>query len=140
MFPDPQIVMKPLEILRGRPVLRVDADKVPRVGVIPRYAEDEREMFWIDEPGLNMLHVVNAWEEDGGDTIVIVSSNIVSVEHVLEQINLVHLSLEKIVIDAKTKKIVMRRPLSGRSLEFEVINPQYAQKKNRYVCIYMLGI
>ncbi|KAH6760847.1 nine-cis-epoxycarotenoid dioxygenase 4 [Perilla frutescens var. frutescens] len=133
IFPDPQIVIRPFEILRGRPVLRVDADKVSRVGVIPRYAEDEREMFWIDEPGLNMLHVVNAWEEDDGDTIVIVASNILSVEHVLEQINLIHLSLEKIVIDAKTKKVVMRRPLSDSSLDFGVINPQYAQKKNRYV-------
>ncbi|KAH6804449.1 hypothetical protein C2S51_032696 [Perilla frutescens var. frutescens] len=123
----------PFEILRGRPMLRVDADKVSRVGVIPRYAEDEREMFWIDEPGLNVLHVVNAWEEDDGDKIMIVASNILSVEHVLEQINLIHLSLEKIVIDAKTKKVVMRRPLSDSSLDFGVINPQYAQRKNRYV-------
>ncbi|KAL1552675.1 ccd4,nced4 [Salvia divinorum] len=133
VFPDPQIAIEPLQILRGKPVLRIDGDKVPKLGVIRRDAEDEREMYWIDEPGLNMLHVVNAWDEDDGDTIVVVASNIQHVEHVLEKLDLVHLSLEKIVIDAKTKKIALRCPLSTLSLDFGVINPQYAQKKNRYV-------
>ncbi|XP_042002530.1 zeaxanthin 7,8(7',8')-cleavage dioxygenase, chromoplastic-like [Salvia splendens] len=110
VFPDPQIVIEPLQILRGKPVLRINGDKVPKLGVIQRDADDEREMYWIDEPGLNMLHVVNAWDEDHGDTIVVVASNIQPVEHVLEKLDLVHLSLEKIVIDAKTKK---RSPLSA---------------------------
>lgn len=132
VFPDPQIVIKPLEIMRGRPVLRVDINKVPRVGVIPRYAEGESEMYWIDVRGLNMLHVVNAWEEDDGKRIVIMASNILSIEHVLEKINLIHLSLEKIIIDTKAKKVV-RYPVSARSLDFGVINPRYSQKKIRYV-------
>ncbi|KAI3468519.1 hypothetical protein Pfo_025182 [Paulownia fortunei] len=133
IFPDTQVVINPLEIMRGRSIMRVDPDKVPRIGVIPRYAEDESEMYWIDVPGLNMLHSVNAWEEDGGDTIVIVASNVLSVEHALEKMNLIQFSLEKITIDAKAKKVVMRHPVSARSLDFGVINPEYAGKKNRYI-------
>ncbi|XP_047972675.1 zeaxanthin 7,8(7',8')-cleavage dioxygenase, chromoplastic-like [Salvia hispanica] len=138
IFPDPQIVIEPLQILRGKPVLRINGDKVPKLGVIRRDAEDEREMYWIDEPGMNLLHVVNAWDEDDGDTIVVVASNIQPVEHALEKLDLVHLSLEKIVIDAKTKKITMRSPLSALSLDFGVINPRYAQKKNRYVYVAVM--
>lgn len=43
--------------------------KVPRLGVIPRYAMDESKMKWFEVPGFNIVHAINAWEEDDGDTI-----------------------------------------------------------------------
>ncbi|PIN06771.1 Beta, beta-carotene 15,15'-dioxygenase [Handroanthus impetiginosus] len=130
IFPNTQIVLNPLWIFRGRSPLGVDRSKVPRFGIIPRFAEDEREMWWIDAPGLNMLHCVNSWEEDGGERIVIVASNIVSVEQVFENIDLSQLRLEKIVIDVKAKTME-RYPLSDKVLDLGVINPAYAMKKNR---------
>ncbi|XP_047973979.1 probable carotenoid cleavage dioxygenase 4, chloroplastic [Salvia hispanica] len=133
VFPDTQIAIKPIEILRGKSTMRVDLEKIPKLGVIPRYAADESEMHWIDAPGLNLLHTANSWEEeDGGGEIVIIASNMLSIEHVVEQIELVDLSMEKIVIDLATKD-VKRYPLSDLHLDFGVINPKYAGKKNRYV-------
>lgn len=137
VFPDTQIVINPWELLRGRSMMGVDLGKVPKLGVIPRYAEDEREMLWVDAPGVNLLHTANSWEEDGGGEIVMVASNMLSVEHVVEQMDLVKLSMEKIVIDVRTK-VVKRYPVSDRSLDFGVINPKYAGKKNRYYNEFLL--
>ncbi|KAK6137224.1 hypothetical protein DH2020_029033 [Rehmannia glutinosa] len=132
VFPDTQIVIEPKEILKGRPPLRIDPEKVSRLGIIPRYAEDESGMWWVEVPGFNMMHAVNAWEEDGGDTIVMVAPNVLGVEHVLERVDLIHSSMERIEINVSRKR-VRRRWVSTRSLDFGVINPAYVGKKNRYV-------
>ncbi|KAK6129649.1 hypothetical protein DH2020_036609 [Rehmannia glutinosa] len=130
VFPDTQIVMNPWWILRGRSAVGIDPDKIPRLGIIPRYAEDERGMRWIDAPGFNMLHCVNAWEEDGGGAIVMVASNIVSAEHIFDDMESSQLTLEKLTIDVKAKSM-KRQSLSTQVLDFAVINPAYAAKKNR---------
>ncbi|KAI3453901.1 hypothetical protein Pfo_010564 [Paulownia fortunei] len=88
VFPDTQLVMDFMEITRGRSPARVDSAKVPRLGIIPRYATDESELLWIEAPGFNMMHCFNAWEEDGGETIIIVASNLSLVEHALERLDL----------------------------------------------------
>lgn len=47
IFPDIQLMMKPLGLLKGEePLMGYDGGKVGRVGVIPRYATDESEMKW----------------------------------------------------------------------------------------------
>ncbi|KAH6820443.1 nine-cis-epoxycarotenoid dioxygenase 4 [Perilla frutescens var. hirtella] len=133
IFPDPQIVIEPTEVLKGKPPLRIDVAKVPRLGVIPRYAESDGEMWWVEVAGFNVVHAVNAWEEDGGDTIVMVATNVQPVEHALDRMDLVHASFERVEINV-TEKIVRRRSvLSLRNLDFAVINQAYVGKKNRYV-------
>lgn len=109
-----------------------DLSKVPRIGVIPRYAKDDSEMLWFEVEGFNMVHAINAWEEDGGDTVVIVAPNIVPVEHTLERMDLIHSSVEKLKIHLKTG-MVSRQTVSARNLDFGVINPAFVAKKNRYV-------
>ncbi|KAI3735966.1 hypothetical protein L6452_15494 [Arctium lappa] len=108
----------------------LDLKKVPRLGVIPRYAKDESEMKWFEVSGWNSLHTINAWEEDGGDTIVMVATNILSVEHLLERMDLIHASVEMVRIDIKTR-MVSRHPLSTRNLDLSVINPAFVGVKNR---------
>ncbi|KAL2517306.1 putative carotenoid cleavage dioxygenase 4 [Abeliophyllum distichum] len=120
-----------MDIFRGRSPVGVDPGKIPRLGSIPRYAKNKTKMYWIEVPGFNMLHAVNAWEEEDGEKIVIVASNVLSVEHALESMDLIHLSLEKVEIKVKEKK-VFRQPVSIKSLDFGVINPAYIGKKNRY--------
>ncbi|KAK4381211.1 putative carotenoid cleavage dioxygenase 4, chloroplastic [Sesamum angolense] len=132
IFNDGQMVISPLELLRGRPPMRTDPVKVPRLGIIRRYTKDESGMWWIDVPGLNMSHSVNAWEEDDGETIVVVASNLSSVEQALERLDLAQLTLEEIRISVKAKKVIARHPLSSKVLDMPVINPAYAGKKNRY--------
>lgn len=138
VIPDVQIVVNPLSILSGRSPVMIDPDKVARVGVIPRYAEDEEEMVWIEAAGFNPLHCVNAWEEDGGDTVCVVATNALKVDKLLENIGSAHLIMEKLKVNLKTKT-VQRLPLSPEFLEFGVINPAYAAKKNRYVYAVILG-
>ncbi|KAH6824456.1 nine-cis-epoxycarotenoid dioxygenase 4 [Perilla frutescens var. hirtella] len=138
VFPDIQVVVNPWWFAGGRSPVGIDIGKVPRVGVIPKYAEDEREMRWIDSPGLNMMHCVNAWEEDGGAAITIVASNGISVDKFLDNFHLAQMSLEKITIDVEAKT-VRRRRLSTKSLDLAVINPAYAAKKVRYVYATILG-
>ncbi|CAI9102513.1 OLC1v1000795C1 [Oldenlandia corymbosa var. corymbosa] len=133
IFPDIQIGVDVLKIVTGgRSPVGSDPGKVPRLGVLPKYAVDGGEMRWFDVPGLNFVHVINAWEEDEGDTIVVVGPNLLSVEHFLDRMDLVHASIEKIKIDLKTG-MVCRHPVSARSLEFGVINPAYVGKKTKYV-------
>ncbi|KAG8382047.1 hypothetical protein BUALT_Bualt05G0035900 [Buddleja alternifolia] len=138
IFPDIQIVVNPSWILRGKSPVGVDIDKIPRLGIIPRYAEDDSEMWWMDVPGFNLLHCVNAWEEDGGATVVMVASNVVKVEEVMENMELAELTLEKIIINVK-EKTMERHKLSNKALDFAVINPTYAAKKNRYVYAGVVG-
>ncbi|KAL6537598.1 ccd4,nced4 [Orobanche minor] len=139
VFCDGQIVVNPLRVLSGRSPVGVDPGKIPRLGIIRKYAADESGMRWVDAPGFNMLHCVNAWEEDGGAAIVMVASNAVSVERVLEITDSVpQLTLETVMINV-TAKTVHRRALSDKILDFAVINPAYAATKNRYVYAAVIG-
>ncbi|KAJ6413676.1 hypothetical protein OIU84_006475 [Salix udensis] len=80
--------------------------------------------------GFNLIHAINAWDEE--DAIVMLAPNILSVEHTLERMDLIHALVEKVRIDLRTG-IVTRNPVSARNLDFGVINPAYLGKKNRYV-------
>ncbi|XWS49351.1 hypothetical protein CRYUN_Cryun13aG0156400 [Craigia yunnanensis] len=133
IFADIQIGMNPMEMIfgGGSPVA-TDPSKVSRIGVIPRYAKDESEIRWFDVPGFNLIHATNAWDEDDGNAIVMLAPNILSVEHTLERMDLIHALVEKVRIDLRTG-LVTRHPISARNLDFAVLNPAYAAKKNKYL-------
>ncbi|KAK6153991.1 hypothetical protein DH2020_013630 [Rehmannia glutinosa] len=103
IFPDGQIMVKPVWVLSGKPPVGVDFSKVPRLGIIPRYAEDDREMWWVDVPGLNMMHCINGWEEEG--EIVLVGSNGLVVDQFLENFRYAELRLEKITINLDKRTV-----------------------------------
>nr|CAB07784.1 hypothetical protein [Malus domestica] len=131
IFADIQIGLNLIDMITKRATpFGLDPSKVPRIGVIPLYAKDESEMRWFEVPGFNGVHATNAWDED--DAIVMVAPNVLSAEHVLERVDLVHCLVEKVRIDLKTG-IVTRQPISTRNLDFAVINPAYLGRKNKYV-------
>ncbi|KAL2236784.1 UNVERIFIED_CONTAM: putative carotenoid cleavage dioxygenase 4, chloroplastic [Sesamum indicum] len=132
IFQDTQVGINLMDMMRGKSVMVFKPDKVPRLGILPRYAHDETELVWIDAPGFNMLHSINAWEEEFGKKVVILAPNLLSIEQGLEDTSLYHSVIEKLTIDVETKQVV-RRSLCNENLEFGVINPAYAGKKNRYV-------
>ncbi|XP_031501658.2 9-cis-epoxycarotenoid dioxygenase NCED1, chloroplastic-like [Nymphaea colorata] len=134
IFPEMQIVMQPLAIFTGfGAYMKYDAGKVSRVGIIPRYAKDESEMKWVEVPGFNFVHSVNAWDEKGGEEVVLVAANITSVEHLMEmRMDLMHCCVEMVRINVREGKVVGRKPLSARNLELGVINPKFLGRKNRY--------
>ncbi|KAK1271038.1 hypothetical protein QJS04_geneDACA022806 [Acorus gramineus] len=118
--------------LGGASPITCDPGKVSRIGVLPRYATDESQMRWFDVPGFNMMHSINAWDDDDDDTsIVLIAPNILMIEHILEDIKLIHCSMEKVRIDLKSGT-VSRTQLSERNLELGAINPAYLTKRNRY--------
>ncbi|XP_024994794.1 probable carotenoid cleavage dioxygenase 4, chloroplastic, partial [Cynara cardunculus var. scolymus] len=132
-----QIGANPMNLIRGGRLVDVDPRKVPRIGVLPRYAKDDSDMKWFEVPGFNIFHSVNAWDEkdeDGGDVVVLVAPNILSVEHFFKRADLIHGSMEKVTIHLETG-VVSRHRLSTRSSEFPVINPAYVAKKNKYVYV-----
>ncbi|XP_060179671.1 probable carotenoid cleavage dioxygenase 4, chloroplastic [Lycium barbarum] len=132
IFPDIQIEMNPCALLTRDSPVGYNSKKVARLRVIPHYARDESEMKWFEVPGFNMINAINAWEEDDGDTIVVIAPNTISVEHFVERLDLIHASIEKVKIDLKTR-MVRRYPVSTRNLDLASINPAYVGKKNKYV-------
>lgn len=132
LFPDMQIVMKPLDLVLGGSPVGTDPSKVPRLGILPRYATSERDMRWVELPGFNPVHTINAWEEDpDGNVVVLVAPNVMSVEHALERTELVHACVEMVRIDLRDGTVT-RTPLSAGNFDFGVINPAYVGRKNRY--------
>nr|KYP34145.1 hypothetical protein KK1_044934 [Cajanus cajan] len=133
IFCDIQLGMNPIDMLLygGSPLGSVPS-KVPRIGILPRDAKDESMIKWLEVPGFNIMHAINAWDEDDGRTVVLVAPNILSLEHAMERMELVHAVVEKVRINLETG-IVTRQPLSARNLDFAVINPAYVGKKNRFV-------
>jgi 9-cis-epoxycarotenoid dioxygenase len=131
IFPEIQIVMQPMGMVAGGAPVGSDHGKVPRLGVLPKYATDESEMQWFEIPGFNMMHSLNAWEENDGEELVLVAPNILSIEHALERMDLVHACVEKVRINLRTGA-VSRTPLSAGNLDFGVIHPGYLGRRNRY--------
>ncbi|KAI4370812.1 hypothetical protein MLD38_019120 [Melastoma candidum] len=131
VFADIQIGMNLMEmIVGGGSPVGSDPSKISRIGIMPRYAKDESKIKWFDVPGFNIIHAINAWDED--DQVVLVAPNIISVEHTLERMDMIHAMVEKVTINLKTG-LVSRQPLSTRNLDFGVINYGYTGKKNNYV-------
>lgn len=137
IFNEIQLGMNPMEMVAGGSPVAANPRKVPRIGILPRYAKDESEMRWFEVSGFNTVHAINAWEEDGGDTVVVVAPNILSVEHTLERLDLIHASVEKLKINLKNGT-VSRHPLSTRNLDFGVINPSFIARKNKYVYLFIV--
>ncbi|KAG2318394.1 hypothetical protein Bca4012_055384 [Brassica carinata] len=135
IFAEIQIVMRMNVmdlVLEGGSPVAADNRKTPRLGVIPRYAGNDSEMKWFEVPGFNIIHAINAWDEDDGNTVVLIAPNIMSIEHALERMDLVHSLVEKVKIDL-VNRIVTRHPISLRNLDFAVINPAFLGRRSRYV-------
>ncbi|KAK6139000.1 hypothetical protein DH2020_027259 [Rehmannia glutinosa] len=131
IFNDVQMSISPCEILKGNPPMIIDFAKTLRIGVIKKYTKDESEMWWVDAPGFNISHAVNAWEEDGGNTLVVVAANLSLVEQTLQRLDLAEVNMEEIRISVKMKEILLRRQLLTRVLDMPAIHPAYVGKKNR---------
>ncbi|CAM8903955.1 unnamed protein product [Rhodiola kirilowii] len=133
VFCDTQLGINSLKnIVQGGPPVGADSRKVPRLGVLPKYAKDDSGMKWFDAPGFNMIHSVNAWDDKEANEIILVAPNLQSVKHALERLDLANPSIEKVSINLTTGNI-SRKTISPANVEFSVINPSYMGKKNRYI-------
>ncbi|KAL1532277.1 carotenoid cleavage dioxygenase 4 [Salvia divinorum] len=133
VFQDSQLEMDPAEMAWGRTPLVCNGDKVPRIGVLRRDAADDGGVVWIETPELNFLHVINAWEGDGGGRVVIVAPNFLSLDRGFLHVSSTHSEIEMIELDINEKKVVSRHVLSGKSMEFGVVNHAYSGNQTKYV-------
>lgn len=140
IFQDNQLRVDPMEIIRGRSPVVFDANKMPRIGILPRHAVDEADLAWINIPGFNMMHVINAWdgEDSSKNEIIMVAPNIIAIECMLDSLQLFNCIFEKVTIDV-SKRQAIRQPLCTENLELGTINPNYAGKKIRYVYAALLA-
>ncbi|KAH6788429.1 hypothetical protein C2S51_003435 [Perilla frutescens var. frutescens] len=135
IFQDVQIEIDLMQVVRGRSPLVCDRERVPRIGVLPRHGGGDSDgggtpITWIEAPGLNMMHVINAWE--CGDKIVILATNFLSLEFV-QDINMFESVFEMITLDMEEEKVVSRNVLCNKNMEFGVINEAYGGKKHKYM-------
>uniref|UniRef100_A0A7N0TAU2 Uncharacterized protein n=1 Tax=Kalanchoe fedtschenkoi TaxID=63787 RepID=A0A7N0TAU2_KALFE len=57
IFFETQIGVSTIQRIKGGgPPIAADLSKVPRLGILPRYANEESQIVWLDAPGFNMLH------------------------------------------------------------------------------------
>ncbi|KAH9699345.1 putative carotenoid cleavage dioxygenase 4 [Citrus sinensis] len=132
IFSETQLAVSAANVMlgKGMPTVFVP-EKIPRIGIILKYATSDAEMKWFNVPGFNAMHVFNAWE-NGDDEIVLMATTATSIENLFHKIDMVHFSLEKVRINLRTGH-VFRNILSTRNLELGSINSSYIGKKNRYV-------
>ncbi|KAK6270377.1 hypothetical protein POUND7_007482 [Theobroma cacao] len=136
IFHETQLIFSLAKVLTGRGApLVYDLNKRPKIGVIPRYAKCESEMKWLEVPGFNAAHIINAWE-NGMEEIVFVASNVKSVNDFLYNRKL-DVVLEKVKINIEIGN-VCRNILSTRNLELGSINTAYIGKKTRYAYLGVL--
>ncbi|OMO49876.1 Carotenoid oxygenase [Corchorus capsularis] len=115
---------------RGGQPRGIESNKVPKIGILPKYAMNDSELKWFRIPGFNTIHVINAWESEEDD-----DENILSVDNIF---NLkIYASLEKVKINIKTGE-VSREKISPRNLEFGTINPSYVGRQTRYAYLGLL--
>ncbi|KAH7301779.1 hypothetical protein KP509_23G042200 [Ceratopteris richardii] len=134
VFPDNQLVIRPLEALQGS-ALVADASKTSRFCVLPRYAlpsEAATKAQWFDTPGCNCLHYINAWDE--GDSEIVVVAPVLSPAESILDIPGVNTSctLTEIRLNRATGKAKSRK-LSDGNFEFGTLNQNYVGRKCRYV-------
>uniref|UniRef100_J3LWJ9 Uncharacterized protein n=1 Tax=Oryza brachyantha TaxID=4533 RepID=J3LWJ9_ORYBR len=121
IFVESQLVVKP----SSGSLVGFDPAKVPRIGVLPRYARDDSEMRWFDVPGFNMLHTTNAWEEAAGDEVVLVAPSHLSLEHMaVGDMELLESRVYMVRVNIRTGA-VSRAAVSPESLEYGVVHHGY---------------
>ncbi|KAJ6671684.1 CAROTENOID CLEAVAGE DIOXYGENASE 4 CHLOROPLASTIC-RELATED [Salix viminalis] len=134
IFPETQLVVEPANVMlgRGMPVV-CEQKKVPRIGILPRYAESGSDTRWFPVPGFNAMHVTNAWE-NGDDEVVVVAPNVLNIRNVFQEIEKVHFSLEKLTINMRTEK-VSRKILSRKKFGVGIYQ-SLLYREEKSVCLF----
>lgn len=136
VVPDQQIVVRPLEIVRGGSPAIYEKQKIPRFGVLPRYDSDESRMKWIEVPDCFCFHFWNAWED--GEEIVVIGSCMTPPDSIFNESDQPlrsHLSEIRLNTKAGTSS---RREIAPLNLEAGQINRNYVGRKTRYAYLSIL--
>ncbi|MFS8004740.1 putative 9-cis-epoxycarotenoid dioxygenase [Helianthus anomalus] len=138
IIPDHQVVFKLSQMVRGKSPVVFDPNKVSRYGILPKTAENESSIQWIDVPDCFCFHIWNAWEEDdtnGDKIIVVIGSCMTPPDAIFNESENSPLCSELTVIRLnKTTGGSTRHVIgSGLNLDAGTINRKKLGRKTRYV-------
>ncbi|CAK9151784.1 unnamed protein product [Ilex paraguariensis] len=137
VVPDQQVVFKISEMVRGGSPVVYDKNKVPRFGVLEKYAKDGSEIKWIECPDCFCFHLWNAWEEPETDEIVVIGSCMTPPDSIFNACDEgLQSVLSEIRLNLKTGKST-RRPIISNSddqvnLEAGMVNRNKLGRKTQF--------
>lgn len=117
---------------KGRPFLSFDPSEPMRFGVLPRHGHGD-EVVWVEVPGPGKMvfHVLNAFEDDTGEIVVIGCA-----AHELNLMQVHDIPFEKVRLTEwridSSQSTCRERVLSSHPCEFPRINDNYTGLKSRY--------
>ncbi|XP_071696730.1 9-cis-epoxycarotenoid dioxygenase NCED1, chloroplastic-like [Rutidosis leptorrhynchoides] len=136
VVPDHQVVFKMSEMVTGGSPVVYDKEKVPRFGVLDKYAENGSGIKWVEVPDCFCFHLWNAWEEPELDEVVVIGSCMTPADSIFNECNEELKSvLSEIRLNLKTGKSTRRAiiaPENDVNLEAGMVNKNLLGRKTRY--------
>ncbi|KAJ7520386.1 hypothetical protein O6H91_19G003600 [Diphasiastrum complanatum] len=136
IFPENQMAFRLQEMLNEKSPIVCDDAKVPRIGILPRYATDESKIQWFKVPQLNCFHYLNAWEEN--DEIILVGSTLSPLGCVFDNPEGLYGKLTEFRLHTRTGK-VRKEQICSANIDVGNFNRTYTGKRNRYVYMSIYG-
>eukprot|EP01018_Ginkgo_biloba_P002557 Gb_33714 [translate_table: standard] len=136
VFVDHQLVFRLSEMLKGGFPAICDGEKVPRVGIMPLYDNNDSRIKWFEILGCTCFHFLNAWDEE--DEVSLIGSSLAPLECVFENPEHLENRLYEFCFNLKTGRC-RRKQICSANLDVGQINKLFTGKKNKYVYMSTSG-
>jgi len=141
-------ITKCYSILLDFPLWDMDSptkeDDKTRIGVMPRMAESEKDVVWIEAPGQYGYHVANAWEQVPDDskfsTVVVELVMVSALGFDFRKSNTDSLRLRLFALDVSCGHLLDDRVLCDVPCEFPIVDARRVGLPTRYIWASRLAV